>query len=265
MECCKHACWQPTLVHRVTSLRVVVTGGSGVLACALRDLRPRWTYLAHTECDVRSAGAVHRTLHALRPDVVLHTAALTDHQHPNAADVIETNIEGTRLVALAARQLDITMVYTSSHYVYPGVRGGYTEFDATQPIGAYAWSKLVGEQWVETLLRPSERALIVRGSWYTRETRLDRWAKRGALTDAWCSREPVEDAARKIVALTEAGVRGTVNIGGARRTFFEILLDEGYIGFRPVRRADFGDLPYAFPADVSVSTALFDGLGLKLP
>lgn len=252
-------------------LRVAVTGGSGVLGCALRYLRPRWTYLAHTECDVRYAYDVRRTLMALRPDVLLHAAALTDHQHPNAAEVIETNVCGTYNVASACRALSIPLVYTSTHYVYEGVRGSYTEDDAPQPIGAYAWSKWAGEQWVR--VRQPATSLVVRGSWYTRETRLDHWAERGALVDAWCSREPVEAAARKIVALVEAGVRGVVNIGGAKRTFAQILQDEGYEEFPTLTRVQI-DAPqarmvtallYPFPADVSVSTAKFDALGLTLP
>ena len=251
----------------MTTLRVAVTGGNGVLGHAMRAIRPDWMYLGRSECDVRYFSDVRRTLLATRPDVVMHAAALTDHQHPNAAEIIETNICGTQNVAEACRALDIPLVYTSTHYVYAGRTGNYAESDEPEPIGAYAWSKLAGEQWVRTLL-PHD-SLIVRGSWYTRETRLDRWAERGALTDAWCSREPVEAAARKIVALVEAGVRGVCNIGGPRRTFMEILHDEGYMDFPRLTRAQLDastiTFPYPFPADVSVNTAKFDALGLRLP
>lgn len=253
----------------MTALRVLVTGGNGVLGCALRDIRPRWMYLGHSECDVRFATDVRRTLRALAPDVVLHTAALTDHQHPNAQDVIETNILGTQYVAEACAAFDIPLVYTSTHYVYEGVLGGYAETDVPQPIGVYAASKLAGENAVRALL--PRTSLVVRGSWYTRETRLDRWAARGALVDAYCSREPVTEAARKIVALTEAGVRGVINIGGARRSFAQILDDDGYDNFKYLRRDDFNRrgsdhaMPYPFPADTSVNTEKFRRLWLTLP
>lgn len=249
-------------------MRVAITGGGGVLGRAMETVRPGWGYLTRADCDVRDRTAVYDALVKRRPDVVVHAAALTDHQHPNAAEVIETNIVGTQHVVRSCRAMGIPLVYVSTHYVYEGVRGGYAELDIPRPIGTYAWSKLAAENVVRSLL--PRTSLVVRGSWYTRETRLEYWARRGALVDAWCSREPVDMAARKVVALIEAGARGVVNIGGARRSFAEILIDESYVGFRQVTRADidsarFGpNCPYAFPADTSVSTAKFDALQLTL-
>ena len=246
----------------MAGLMVAVTGGGGVLGRALSTIRPDWRYLSRADANVRDASALYAALAALKPQVVLHAAALTDHAHPDAREVIHTNVVGTQHVARIARVLGARVVYVSTHYVYPGETGGYTEYDDVSPIGVYAMSKYAAEQavWANCVQQP----LVVRGSWYTRATRLDHWAKRGALTDAWCSRERVEDAARKIVALVEAEVRGVVNIGGARRSFRDILTDEGYTSVGVTRAevdASWG-LPYPFPADVSVSTAKFDALQL---
>lgn len=246
-------------------MRVAVTGGGGVLGSAMRDLRPRWDFLTRADCDVRRRGDVFRALESLAPDVVVHTAALTDHAHPNAAEVIETNIIGTQHVAQLCEHFGIPLVYTSTHYVYPGTAGNYHEDNTPRPIGAYAWSKLAGEAWAAT----TRHSLIVRGSWYTRETRLDRWAARGALTDAYCSRERVQNSAAKIVALVEAEAwleHSVINIGFGRRSFAQILSDEGYTGFRRLSRELFDDAcanPYPFPADTSVNTARFDELDLS--
>ena len=251
------------------SLRVVVTGGNGVLGRAIALVRPQWATLSRAQLDVRNAAQVLSVLRDLHPDVVVHAAALTDHQHPDAAEVIATNVIGTQNVADVCNRLNIPLVYTSTHYVYEGVTGNYDENAIPRPIGAYAMSKLAGERAVASTLPYAH--LIVRGSWYTRETRLDRWAKRGALINAYCSRESAAQAARKLIALVEAGVRGAVNIGGPRRSFSAILLDEGYSGFQQISRAmlDFDRRypppPYLFPIDVSVSTAKFDALRLTLP
>lgn len=243
-------------------MRVAVTGGSGVLGCALRDIRPRWLYTSRADNhDIRTYAGVSAVIRHC-PEVVLHAAALTDHAHPNAAEIIETNIIGTQRLAESCKRYGIPLIYTSTHYVYAGEYGGYDELARPRPIGAYAMSKWAGERAVMALL-PTD-SLVVRGSWYTRETRLDHWARKGALVDAWCSREPVADAARKIVALVEAGVRGVVNIGGERRSFRDILVDEGYTSVAATRaevNATWG-LPYPFPADTSVNTAKFDALGL---
>lgn len=244
------------------AMNIAVTGGSGVLARALRAYLPNATYLSRTECDVRN---FEYCMHvAAEYDTVIHAAALTDHQHPNAAEVIETNIVGTRNIAWLCRTYSTRLVYLSTHYIYEGARGGYTEYDAPKPIGAYAWSKYAGEQWAATAQHDS---LIVRGSWYTHATRVAHWLRNGALTDAWCSREPVESAARKIAALARSDVRGIVNIGGPRRTFYEIACAENPgVNVPSITRATLDLMrvgpSYAFPVDCSVSTAKFDALGL---
>jgi dTDP-4-dehydrorhamnose reductase len=174
----------------MTSPRIAVTGGDGVLGRALREFLPDARFLSRAECDVRDYFDVDRACRGA--DVVIHAAALTDHQHPNAGEIIETNIFGTQNVARWCSVSDAHLLYLSTHYVYEGTRGNYTEHDVVRPIGAYAWSKLAGEDWVAELCPAS---LVVRGSWYTYRTRVAHWRRNGALTDAFCSREPVESAA----------------------------------------------------------------------
>ena len=41
------------------------------------------------------------------------------------------------------------MVYFSTNYVYPGIKGNYSERDAVLPVNNYAWSKLGGEASVQ--------------------------------------------------------------------------------------------------------------------
>lgn len=252
-------------------MRVAVTGGHGTLGRALQALRPDWAYWSRIHCDVRSEASIGYALDAAQPDVVVHAAALTDHQHPNAAEIIETNVVGTQRLALECRLRGVKLVYLSTHYVYPGTDGNYNEESTPRPIGAYAWSKYAGEEAVWA--QPGE-SLVIRGSWYDYHTRLRHWLQRGALVDAWVSREPVADAARKIAALVDANACGTYNIGGARRTFAQILRDEGYADFpeitreqldydtRPTNTTPFMRPEYPFPRDVSVDTAKFDALQL---
>lgn len=239
--------------------KIVVTGGSGTLATALREFLPNAKYLTRADCDVRDPTQISAALWNADPEVVIHAAALTDHQYPNAAEVIESNIFGTEHVARWCRTNAVKVVYLSTHYVYPGARGNYAEHNTPRPIGTYAWSKLAGERWAETV----PEHLIVRGSWYTFR-RVALWAKMGAVADAYGSREPVTDAARKIAALVQHGALGTFNIGGPRRTYYDIAVE--CFGDGHVTRATRADIvaPYAFPVDASVSTAKFDALGLPL-
>ena len=184
-------------------------------------------------------------------DTVLHLAALTDHQHPNAAEIIETNILGTQRVARYCRSLSLRMVYLSSSYVYAGETGNYRETDECRPIGAYAWSKYAGEGWASTV--PNH--LIIRGSWYS-EDKLAKMAH-GALRDAWHNRETPRKAAEKIAFLTMKGATGIYNIGGSRQTFFDLVFANGILPNGILRKDLNPRLPYPFPIDTSLNDDKF--------
>lgn len=242
-------------------MRVLVTGGHGTMGRALDALHPwpRAVY-AGRSWDVRDEGLVTELIAGVRPDVIIHAAAVTDHQCSDMGALIATNIMGTMHVARLALEFGARLVYLSTHYVYSGTMGRYAEESMCFPIGTYAWSKLAGERAVEAIL-PPDRWLIVRGSWYTHDTRLRHWVEHGAICDAWVSREPVKDSAAKIVRLVNGRATGIYNIGGSRRTFCDILAAEGLTPRRVLTRAEFdaeGHAPYPFPTDVSVSTARYD-------
>ena len=58
---------------------------------------------------------------------------------------ITLNIIGTCNVVLICKKLNIKLVYFSTNYVYPGLKGNYKETDPLLPLNNYAWSKLGGE------------------------------------------------------------------------------------------------------------------------
>lgn len=229
--------------------KILVTGGEGAFAQALAAEFPDATYVGRKRLDVRSWSSVDGKIASVAPDVVVHAAAITDHQCDDAAALIQTNVVGTTHAALAAQRAGAQLVYLSTHYVYPGARGDYVEEDDLNPIGAYAWSKYAGE--LATAV--SKRCLVVRGSWYTPE-KLAKWVK-GAADDAFSSRVHVEDAARMVANLIRAGATGTVNIGGPRRSFAQICRAEGFTPLVVSRKKI--KAPYPFPEDSSVDTSRY--------
>lgn len=231
-------------------MKILVTGGNGTMGRALREFLPDAKYLSRQECDVRNDKQLSEVFNRWTPDVVIHAAAITDHQHPNASEIIETNIIGSELVARWCKAFQAKMVYLSTHYVYPGETGGYKETDKTQPIGVYAWSKLAGEGWAQTV--PDR--LIVRGSWYTPE-KVKLWAAQGAVADALTNRETPPDAAEKIASLVIGAASGIYNIGGRTRSFADIA-ESHHKNIVLVARAQFRG-PYAFPKDSSVDTTKY--------
>ena len=73
------------------------------------------------------------------------------------------NGEGTRNVAIAAREAGAALVAVSTDYVFPGTGGPYGEDDPTDPIQAYGRTKLAGERLAE--LEYPEGTRIVRTAW----------------------------------------------------------------------------------------------------
>jgi dTDP-4-dehydrorhamnose reductase len=223
------------MVSHVT--RVLVTGGDGIMAQALRPYFGLADYYSKSECDVSNAGQVRAAFNHTKPELVIHLGAVTAHDADPASYTV-VNIQGTINVALAAKRQGARLVYASTDYL-----GATREGDPVRPVNGYAASKYAGECVVGGV---RELGLVVRGSWYST---LD-WTY--AATDAFTSKMDVDRAAFYVAALAVSSANGVVNIGGQRRSLYEIVLqfNEQVV---PVKREQLG-LPYQVPADCSLNT-----------
>jgi dTDP-4-dehydrorhamnose reductase len=148
-------------------VRILITGATGQVGQELvrslaveHDLIPTST----ADLDITDRRALDQII-AAKPELVIHPAAWTNvdgcAQDPDRAFTV--NGLGTRRVALACQQLDIPLVYVSTNEVFDGnAHEPYLEWDTPRPINAYARSKLLGEYYVQMLLR---RFYIVRVAW----------------------------------------------------------------------------------------------------
>ena len=98
--------------------------------------------------DLLSETSIRDAVDAVRPDVVLHAAALASHEacesDPALAQLL--NVESTTHLAQACANVGAKLVYLSTDAVFDGSRGNYTEQDATNPFSVYGETKLLGEQ-----------------------------------------------------------------------------------------------------------------------
>jgi dTDP-4-dehydrorhamnose reductase len=147
-------------------MRIVVTGAKGQLGVELmRCLAEGGEVLGVDlpELDITAATCAD-ALTALRPDWIVHAAALTDvdrcEREPDAAMTV--NARGTHRVAEACRRAGAGLVYLSTDYVFDGTKGApYLEEDPPNPLNAYGRSKLEGER--ACAIAP--RSAIVRTAW----------------------------------------------------------------------------------------------------
>src|SRR5579864_5065736 len=141
-------------------MRILITGATGMLGSAVLQ-----EFSGHYECigssrvrpagnrlwlkaDLTASDGWVRDLDALAPEVIIHTAALTDvdacERNPELAKLINT--DSTRALATYCGSHGIHLVYISTDAVFDGLKSGrYTEVDDVHPLNVYARSKLAGE------------------------------------------------------------------------------------------------------------------------
>ena len=150
---------------------ILVTGAKGQLGmelCHLLDEQGiEYVGTAMADLDITNAEQVTHFVQTLQPTIIFHCAAYT------AVDLAEdegkalnqaVNIDGTKNIALAAKEVGATLVYISTDYVFDGMLGeGEYSVDApTNPQNEYGKAKLAGEQVIQELLT---QYYIIRTSW----------------------------------------------------------------------------------------------------
>jgi dTDP-4-dehydrorhamnose reductase len=140
-------------------LKVLITGSAGLLGHGLAKIvGRRHLVLPFTRAlaDITDLNAVSRVFADFGPDAVIHVAAIPDPDfcELNPAEANRVNIEGTRNVAEAARDVGASFAFISSDAVFDGSkRAPYTETDGTNPPTIYGRTKVAGEQIARTLER----------------------------------------------------------------------------------------------------------------
>ncbi|HYZ92767.1 MAG TPA: dTDP-4-dehydrorhamnose reductase [Actinomycetota bacterium] len=146
---------------------VVITGAAGLLGRTYAHLVAETDEihaLGHGQLDISDHDAVAEMLHAIKPSVVVHCAAMTDVDacERDADRAWLVNAEGPGYVAAAAAEVGAEIVAISTDYVFDGEKGSYAETDPTNPIQEYGRAKLAGEQRVR---EANPRHYVVRSAW----------------------------------------------------------------------------------------------------
>lgn len=118
--------------------------------------------------DITKKENVRRVLTAIKPDAVIHCAAWTNvdgaEDEANREKVFNINVDGTGNIAESCKEIDATLIYISTDYVFPGKGTEPWEPDEKDyaPLNVYGLSKLLGEEKVSSTL---DKYYIVRTAW----------------------------------------------------------------------------------------------------
>jgi len=265
-------------------LRVLVTGAGGMLGRevvrALSERGHEAIGLAHADLEITDEGAVWRAIRSLRPDAVVHCAAMTDvdgcESDPKKAFLV--NAVGTAHLASASNAVGAVLVYISTDFVFDGEKEeGYDEFDEPSPINEYGRSKLWGERLAQTLC---PKHFIVRTAWlfgFGRRNfvssvaqRLREEGKVKAVTDQMGSPTFTKDLAGALCDLLETeafGIYHVVNSGRASRYELARLIAQT-LGLNPDRAvepitSEEWPTPARRPKCSALKSVRWEALGLK--
>jgi dTDP-4-dehydrorhamnose reductase len=151
--------------------RILITGGGGMLANALRrTIEQRGLSSPHVcdrpACDVTNATAVRELFQRMKPTLVLNCAAYTKVDLAEQEETRANAVNGAGPANLAAlcREFGAKLVHYSTDYVFDGtLRRPLRPDDPVGPRSAYGRSKLLGEQAIQKV--PGLDHLILRTAW----------------------------------------------------------------------------------------------------
>jgi dTDP-4-dehydrorhamnose reductase len=140
-------------------MRVAVTGAAGLFGHGLvQEFRKAHdvTPLTRADADITDHDAVRALLQGLKPDMIVHPAAIADidfcELHPDLARTV--NVDATRNLVEIARDLGAGFVYISTDGVFDGKKATpYTESDSLNPPTVYGRTKVSAEEAAATLPR----------------------------------------------------------------------------------------------------------------
>lgn len=145
---------------------ILVTGGSGQLASALRIAAPdRVRVVGRPDFDFDRPETLSTTFRAANPSLVVNAAAYTavDKAETDQAAAYRANRDGPADLARLCAGAGIPLIHISTDYVFDGNKGApYTEIDPVSPQCIYGASKLAGETAVLALC---PRTIVLRTSW----------------------------------------------------------------------------------------------------
>ena len=188
--------------------KIVVSGGNGRFATVLRKTinSNNYYFPSKSQMNILNLKSLEKYLKSKKPKYFMHVAALSRPMSIHDKKIsksIDLNIIGTCNVVKICEKLKIKLIYFSTGYVYPGIKGNYIETDSLNPINKYAFSKLGGE----CAVRMYDNSLILRIIMCEKP-----FVHKSAFNDVKTNFIFQDDVAKMVPKLLNK--KGIINIGG---------------------------------------------------
>ena len=195
-------------------VKILVTGSDGRFGNILKKikLKQKFIFKGKKELNILSSKSIAKNLKKFKPKYVLHLAGLSRPMNihdKNLSKSIDLNIIGTSNIVKECSKLNIKVIYLSTSYVYPGIKGNYKETDPVKPWNNYSWSKLGGECAVQMY----KNSLILRLCMTEKP-----FVHSKAFGNVKSNFIFQEDAAKLILKILNK--KGLLNIGGKSQTIY---------------------------------------------
>lgn len=177
--------------------------------------------------DINDSQSILNLFNALKPDIVIHMAALSslDECEKNTELAIKINVEGTKNIINAICKINhnIKLIFMSTDYVFDGKRGNYRENDEVNPQTFYGKTKAISENDIKNKL---ENYIICRtanvfgrgGNFFNFILdALERNKTIGVYEDAFLTPTYIDYLTSSIKEVMELDYKGIIHIAGSER------------------------------------------------
>jgi len=149
-------------------MKIAITGANGMLGTALiAHLSKKYKIFATSRSkgienkniewscfDLTDTVLLYKWLNKTRPDVVIHCAAIVDVDlcEKDIDMAIRLHCKTTQVISDYLDQINSRLIYISTDSVFDGEKqGAYKESDLVAPLNVYAKTKLMGEEFVQSV------------------------------------------------------------------------------------------------------------------
>ena len=181
-----------------------------------------------TPLDLSDKNQIIQTLEEIKPDRIIHLAAMTGVDLCETEQELATiiNTKATEIIAKQAAKDNIFFLYVSTDYVFNGIDGMKKESDSPNPLGFYGKSKLGGELALNKLasnwciartstpfgIHPTKKSFPL---WI--KENLDAKKEIPVLVDQFTTPTYVPNLSKMLIEIATRQINGIIHVSGATR------------------------------------------------